>query len=68
MKLRAKAGTNNVDRCAFCEYWTGDAGVNYLGNNQYEYEQSVYGLCRAKHDLKKKANDKCSNVSNSQYK
>lgn len=61
-RISARAGTNNVERCAFCDYWEGDADVRYENNNRWGYEQTAYGKCRAKHDLRKRANDKCSNV------
>lgn len=57
MKLKARMGTNNAKRCAFCSYWTGNADNEYVGNNTYAYEQSAVGLCRANHDMRKRAND-----------
>lgn len=57
MKLKAKAGSPNTHKCAFCNYWVGDADVEYIGNNMYAYEQAAQGKCRANNDMRRRAND-----------
>lgn len=61
-RISARAGTNNVERCVFCDYWMGDADLRYENNNRWSYEQTVYGKCRANHDARARANGKCSKV------
>lgn len=59
MKVKAKVNTNNIKRCVFCRNWEGDEFPEYVGNNIYAYDQNVWGICRALHDMRKKANDTC---------
>ena len=51
IKLKARKGTSNMKKCAFCAYWGGNADVEYdYGNSTFAYEQSITGG---------RANDSC---------
>lgn len=56
MKIKVKIGTPDIQKCAFCRNWIGDAQINMVGIGIYCYNDSAVGLCR----LHKKGN-KCSN-------
>lgn len=59
IKLKARKGTNNMKKCAFCQYWNGFADVEYdYGNKTFSYEQSITGGCDKKR-MKRRANDAC---------
>ena len=59
IKLKARKGTSNMKKCAFCAYWGGNADVEYdYGNSTFAYEQSITGGCDNK-KMKRRANDSC---------
>ena len=60
-KIKVQAGTNNVNKCVFCKYWEGDEEPVYVNNHLYEFDQNARGVCRAQHDAKKRATDRCRN-------
>lgn len=59
IKVQVQGGTNNVKRCVFCSNWEGNEIPEYIGNNRFSYNQNAMGVCRAQHDLKKRAHDTC---------
>lgn len=62
MKIKAKIGTSDVQKCVFCKYWIGNANIKSDWIDAYTYERTATGICRLRNDAKVQADDVCRDI------